>query len=58
MPRHADNQPELARGAKGLIRMEDNQTILEPPDVQLSGRSIEKKPQVFSFGELSGTAVN
>lgn len=41
------------------MRMEGSQTILEPPDTvgnkdaepgSRSGRAIEKKPQVFSFG--------
>lgn len=41
---------ELARGAKGLIRMEGTQTILEPPEVTAGSRAIEKKPHVFSFG--------
>lgn len=32
--------------------MEGNRTILDPPEVQAaSARAIEKKPQVFSFGE-------
>ncbi|KAL1410022.1 hypothetical protein Q8F55_004024 [Vanrija albida] len=43
-------EAQLARGAKGLIRMEGHRTILEPPDHPVSsGRAIEKKPQVFSF---------
>jgi hypothetical protein len=43
---------ELARGAKGLIRMENDQTILEPPEVSSSSsKATGKKPQVFSFGE-------
>lgn len=44
------NSRELARGAKGLIRMEGTQTILEPPeDVSVSAKAHGKKPQVFSF---------
>ncbi|WWD07311.1 hypothetical protein V865_005409 [Kwoniella europaea PYCC6329] len=45
------NSRELARGAKGLIRMEGNQTILDPPEQtgQTSGRATEKKPMNFSF---------
>jgi hypothetical protein len=49
---------ELARGAKGLIRMEGSQTIIEPPqidDTHTSSRSAGKKPQIFSFGELPST---
>jgi len=45
---------ELARGAKGLIRMEGSQTIIEAPqadDGHASSRSAGKKPQIFSFGE-------
>jgi hypothetical protein len=50
------NFAELARGAKGLIRMEGSQTIIEPPqidDIHVSSRSAGKKPQIFSFGELA-----
>nr|XP_019000355.1 kinesin [Kwoniella mangroviensis CBS 8507]OCF63816.1 kinesin [Kwoniella mangroviensis CBS 8507] len=45
------NSRELARGAKGLIRMEGNQTILDPPEQtgQASGRATEKKSMSFSF---------
>nr|XP_019007917.1 kinesin [Kwoniella pini CBS 10737]OCF46698.1 kinesin [Kwoniella pini CBS 10737] len=45
------NSRELARGAKGLIRMDGNQTILDPPEQmgQASGRATEKKPVNFSF---------
>ncbi|WVW80817.1 hypothetical protein I302_102806 [Kwoniella bestiolae CBS 10118] len=45
------NSRELARGAKGLIRMEGNQTILDPPEQSgpTSGRATEKKPMNFSF---------
>ncbi|BEI81426.1 hypothetical protein CcaverHIS002_0205860 [Cutaneotrichosporon cavernicola] len=44
------NSREIARGAKSLIRMEGNRTILDPPEVQTtSARAIEKKSQVFSF---------
>lgn len=38
--------------------MEGNRTILNPPELQLtSARAIEKKPQVFSFGEHAATSV-
>ncbi|WVO17419.1 hypothetical protein L204_105111 [Cryptococcus depauperatus] len=45
------NARELARGAKGLIRMEGNQTILEPPEPtgSASAKAIEKKSMTFSF---------
>ncbi|ODN82908.1 hypothetical protein L202_01159 [Cryptococcus amylolentus CBS 6039] len=44
------NSREIARGAKGLITMEGNQTIIQPPDVAaVSARAIEKKPMTFSF---------
>lgn len=46
---------ELSRGAKGLIRMDGDQTILEPPqadDTHGTGRSAGKRQQVFSFGKL------
>nr|XP_018259742.1 kinesin [Kwoniella dejecticola CBS 10117]OBR81900.1 kinesin [Kwoniella dejecticola CBS 10117] len=45
------NSRELARGAKGLIRMKGNQTILDPPEQTgpASGRATEKKPMSFSF---------
>ena len=44
--------PELARGAKGLIRMEGNQTFLDPPEEasqQKSARATERKTMPFSF---------
>jgi hypothetical protein len=49
---------ELARGAKGLIKMVGNQTILSPPSAEelnatggggKNARAIEKKPQNFTF---------
>jgi hypothetical protein len=42
---------EIARGAKGLIRMQGNQTILDPPDPSQvsSSRAIEKAPKLFTF---------
>lgn len=42
---------ELARGAKGLIRMVGNQTFLDPPDevAQTKGRATERKTMAFSF---------
>lgn len=42
---------EIARGAKGLVRMSDNQTFLDPPDASDTGgaRATEKKTHVFSF---------
>ncbi|WVF68191.1 hypothetical protein IAT40_002956 [Kwoniella sp. CBS 6097] len=45
------NSRERARGAKELIRMEGNQTILDPPEQTgpSSGRATEKKPMNFSF---------
>ncbi|KAK4688603.1 hypothetical protein P7C73_g1497, partial [Tremellales sp. Uapishka_1] len=45
------NARELARGAKGLIQMEGDQTILNPPELSgaVSGRATEKRPQNFSF---------
>ncbi|WWD20715.1 hypothetical protein CI109_105191 [Kwoniella shandongensis] len=45
------NSRELARGAKGLIRMEGTQTILDPPELlsSTSNRATEKKPMTFSF---------
>lgn len=45
-------KPELARGAKGLIRMEGNQTFLDPPEEpsqQKSARATERKTMPFSF---------
>ena len=45
-------QIELARGAKGLIRMEGNQTFLDPPEEQAqqkSARATERKTMPFSF---------
>lgn len=50
---------EISRGAKSLVRMDGNQTILDPPETagnkdaepgSRSGRATEKKPQIFSFG--------
>ncbi|KAI5122123.1 hypothetical protein M0805_000771 [Coniferiporia weirii] len=49
------NSRELARGAKPLIRMEGNQTLLDPPEAggsqaqAMSGRQSEKKTMAFSF---------
>ncbi|WRT70718.1 uncharacterized protein IL334_007716 [Kwoniella shivajii] len=45
------NAREIARGAKGLIRMEGSQTILDPPEQtgSTSVRATEKKPMSFSF---------
>ena len=46
---------EMARGAKPLVRMEGNMTILEPPEAgsaqaqATSGRATEKKTMTFSF---------
>ncbi|KAI0951882.1 hypothetical protein AcV7_007850 [Taiwanofungus camphoratus] len=49
------NSREIARGAKCLVRMEGNQTILEPPDPgsagaqASSGRAAERKAMNFTF---------
>ncbi|KDQ12681.1 hypothetical protein BOTBODRAFT_407289 [Botryobasidium botryosum FD-172 SS1] len=47
------NSREIARGAKGLIRMEGNQTFLDPPELTAaeakSGRATERKTMAFSF---------
>ncbi|KAG9096061.1 kinesin-like protein Klp8 [Ceratobasidium sp. 370] len=46
------NSREIARGAKGLIRMVGNQTFLDPPDEpaqQQKGRATERKTMAFSF---------
>ncbi|KAK8850531.1 hypothetical protein IAR55_004449 [Kwoniella newhampshirensis] len=45
------NARELARGARDLISMEGNQTILDPPEqhASSSSRATEKKPMAFSF---------
>ncbi|KAG6830964.1 hypothetical protein H0H92_013676 [Tricholoma furcatifolium] len=46
------NSRELARGAKPLIRMDGNQTILDPPEAgsaQDSKRATERKQLAFSF---------
>ncbi|KAG6853719.1 hypothetical protein C0991_002135 [Blastosporella zonata] len=46
------NSRELARGAKPLIRMTGNQTIIDPPEVgstQDSKRATERKQLAFSF---------
>jgi kinesin family protein 1 len=40
---------ELARGAKGLIRMQGNQTFLDPPEPTDSKRATERKAMTFSF---------
>lgn len=43
---------ELARGAKCLIRMQGNQTLLDPPETgssQDSKRATERKTMPFSF---------
>lgn len=43
---------ELARGAKPLIRMQGNQTLLDPPEAgssQDTKRSTERKTMAFSF---------
>ncbi|CAL1701929.1 unnamed protein product [Somion occarium] len=49
------NSREIARGAKSLVRMVGNQTILDPPDPgtagaqAASGRATERKPMNFTF---------
>ncbi|PFH50565.1 hypothetical protein AMATHDRAFT_60839 [Amanita thiersii Skay4041] len=46
------NARELARGAKGLIRMQGNQTFLDPPEqgsAQDTKRATERKTMAFSF---------
>ncbi|KAI0829273.1 kinesin-domain-containing protein [Trametes gibbosa] len=49
------NSREIARGAKCLVRMEGNQTILDPPEAgsagaqATSGRASERKPMNFTF---------
>ncbi|GAA5877032.1 hypothetical protein JCM3774_006880 [Rhodotorula dairenensis] len=45
------NQREIARGAKCLVRMEGDQTFLDPPDVAnvTSGRATEKETKSFAF---------
>ncbi|PCH41538.1 kinesin-domain-containing protein [Wolfiporia cocos MD-104 SS10] len=49
------NAREIARGAKCLVRMEGNQTILEPPEPgsqaaqATSGRATERKTMNFAF---------
>ncbi|KAH7924836.1 kinesin-domain-containing protein [Leucogyrophana mollusca] len=46
------NSRELARGAKPLIRMQGNQTFLDPPETgsqQDSKRATERKTMAFSF---------
>ncbi|GLB33311.1 putative TRAFAC class myosin-kinesin ATPase superfamily protein [Lyophyllum shimeji] len=46
------NSRELARGAKCLIRMDGNQTILDPPETgsaQDTKRATERKQLAFSF---------
>ncbi|KAI0289513.1 hypothetical protein BC826DRAFT_1159461 [Russula brevipes] len=49
------NARELARGAKPLIRMSGNQTLLDPPEQgsaqekASSGRATERKTMAFSF---------
>jgi kinesin family protein 1 len=45
---------ELARGAKELVRMQGNQTFLDPPDLTTDkgtqqSRAIERKTMSFSF---------
>ncbi|KAJ6612156.1 kinesin-like protein [Mycena sp. CBHHK59/15] len=46
------NSRELARGAKPLIRMQGNQTFIDPPETgsaQDSKRATERKTMAFSF---------
>lgn len=49
------NSRELARGARPLIRMQGNQTLLDPPEAgsqqekASSGRATERKTMAFSF---------
>ncbi|KAI0346933.1 kinesin-domain-containing protein [Trametopsis cervina] len=49
------NSREIARGARSLVRMEGNQTILDPPEPgssgaqAASGRTTEKKTMNFTF---------
>ena len=46
---------EIARGAKGLIKMEGDQTILEPREItgSESSKAFGKKQMTFSFGMIS-----
>ncbi|KAG8881779.1 kinesin-like protein Klp8 [Tulasnella sp. 331] len=48
------NSREIARGAKELIRMQGNQTFLDPPDLTTdkggqASRGVERKTMSFSF---------
>ncbi|KAG9037707.1 kinesin-like protein Klp8 [Tulasnella sp. JGI-2019a] len=48
------NSREIARGAKELIRMQGNQTFLDPPDLTTdkggqASRAVERKTMAFSF---------
>ncbi|TFK22194.1 kinesin-like protein [Coprinopsis marcescibilis] len=45
------NSRELARGAKPLIRMQGNQTFLDPPEAGADGKSrgAERRAMAFSF---------
>lgn len=46
LPRHT----EIARGAKCLVRMEGNQTILDPPEAGgAQARATERKLMTFTF---------
>jgi kinesin family protein 1 len=47
----ASSITEIARGAKGLVRMSGNQTFLDPPDASDTGagRATEKRTHAFSF---------
>jgi hypothetical protein len=47
-------QPEQARGAKCLVQMEGNQTVLHPPDQEdkaTKDKERDRKEHAFSFGE-------
>ena len=47
-----NQRTEIARGAKTLIHMQGNQTILDPPEAgsaQDTKRATERKPMTFSF---------
>ncbi|GAA5927744.1 uncharacterized protein JCM15063_005982 [Sporobolomyces koalae] len=47
------NSREIARGAKGLVRMEGNNTYLDPPEItntsQGANRTTEKETKSFAF---------
>ncbi|KZV79185.1 hypothetical protein EXIGLDRAFT_597751, partial [Exidia glandulosa HHB12029] len=54
------NTRELTRGAKELVRMVGNQTIIDPPEeaAQAASRATERKQLAFTFDKSYWSACD